>query len=56
MNIETLLAYPKLHFGPRRTNGTLGVKLIVFPRVESQGNEGEEQAFVGFETLDVMDA
>jgi len=26
MNIETLQAYPKSHFGPRRANGTLGVK------------------------------
>jgi len=25
MNIETLQAYPKLHFGPCRANGTLGV-------------------------------
>jgi len=26
MNIETLQAYPKSHFGPHRANGTLGVK------------------------------
>jgi len=27
MNIETLQAYLKSHFGPRRANGTLGVKM-----------------------------
>lgn len=28
MNIETLQAYLKLHFGYHRANGTLGVKAI----------------------------
>jgi len=35
MNIENIQAYPKLHFGPRKANGTLEVNLKMTTRTKS---------------------